>query len=788
MKKFRWLLAIFFVFGVAAALSASHAPATTAIVPINLPIEVLGPRGTTASVTVNLPSVDGITEIYLRCHACGYDDRALDANGARTKASLRINGGPSIALKHYTGDAAVNGNPGIKVMEPENAYGGIGGGFRTVRFTVAAAGLKPGDNVFTFEHTDPDDRSVGFRIVELNVLRQGIHQLAANRFLMAHPAAWTPPLPGTADVDAGRLLWSRRDALYDPYVDMLDGQRNTGSLSGRLHAACADCHARDGRDLKYFRFSNEALIARSRFHRLTETQGKQIASYIRSLKTPAPPGAWPWNPPYQPGPGLDAKRATHWAAGAGIDAVLDHDADMRPYLFPNVADDADLRAVSAVVDRYRTLNMRELPIALQLPDWNNWLPRVHPLDAFDSAAAVVRTDETGQQVYDRPFYEVLYDEARAAPSNTALDNLLLKSLQWFGRGATCFTQTIDSGPDLRAVDSLVLKDGLSFPNAPVFTGEACADYRFDESRTWAVEAAKTGLSAWLSVKQWEIMQTNQMEETSQTIGRQVCSGSRCIDASEPRGWGSTQQNVFFRAAHFTGFDSRRFRDQDALVSTYGTTAWYQLQLILNSGYRMSQPSHFPYVSLWIEGLVNESGQPQSFRFWANMIKMRQLQTTGQYGVENGLDLRTAQPFLLFSEVSADSSLRSGVGPALWKSLTEAQLTDFLEDAANATADQWAAANQNRVVQPPTSTEIYPCDDACFNAQGAANRPFKVGAYQGQNTFRVVGKFRSDVHVAEPILNDLIDWGIEMWPLGDWESVRVGGARSARPPTGRQRKP
>ena len=28
------------------------------------------------------------------------------------------------------------------------------------------------------------------------------------------------------------------------------------------------------------------------------------------------------------------------------------------------------------------LKLREIPIAFQMPDWNHWLPQVHPLDAW----------------------------------------------------------------------------------------------------------------------------------------------------------------------------------------------------------------------------------------------------------------------------------------------------------------------------------------------------------------------------------------------------------------------
>ena len=77
---------------------------------------------------------------------------------------------------------------------------------------------------------------------------------------------------------------------------------------------------------------------RSRFHGLSEQQGQQIASYIRSLPVPSP--GRPWNPPYQPGPGLDAQPVVNWAAGAGLAWVLDNDSGTLPFLFGSNMDRA----------------------------------------------------------------------------------------------------------------------------------------------------------------------------------------------------------------------------------------------------------------------------------------------------------------------------------------------------------------------------------------------------------------------------------------------------------------
>jgi hypothetical protein len=172
--------------------------------------------------------------------------------------------------------------------------------------------------------------------------------------------------------------------------------------SPRIQAHCADCHAQDGRDLKYFNFSNSSIVARARFHGLSTLQGEQIASYIRSLPLPNP--GRPWNPPYQPGPGLDEQPISNWAAGAGLAWVLDRDTDALPYLLgqhfaplgraaSNPSGNApNLRELVGQItpDIFRpdgNLNPRQIPIALQLPDWSHWLPPIHPKDAWGPAFA-----------------------------------------------------------------------------------------------------------------------------------------------------------------------------------------------------------------------------------------------------------------------------------------------------------------------------------------------------------------------------------------------------------------
>jgi cytochrome c553 len=316
-----------------------------------LPVEVAGEAGTVASVTVHIPPGLGsqARALWMQIHGLEYADMA----------SVRINQGSWLALNNQT----------VAVAEPGRSYGGIGGGFATLKMTLplAPGGVVEGSNTIQFRFNRSDGVVSGFRVLAFNFLTaDGRVILPPGAFVEEDPNAWAPPLNDAQNISAGRNLWERAQLTA-----------NGLPQAPPIHAHCADCHARDGRDLKYFNFSNVSIVARSRFHGLSDLAGRQIASYIRSLPFPKP--GRPWNPPYQPGPGLDTQPIASWPAGAGLKWVLDNDADALPFL-----------ATPAAFRPDSDLNPREVPIAFQLPDWNHWLPRVHPLDfreaSFKSSA------------------------------------------------------------------------------------------------------------------------------------------------------------------------------------------------------------------------------------------------------------------------------------------------------------------------------------------------------------------------------------------------------------------
>jgi len=275
---------------------------------VQLPIEVMGPTGTSSTVTVTVPSVAPVTSLWMKVHGTSYAG----------KMSVSINGGAFTSLSNST--------MGLTIADPERSYGGIGSNYAVIEMTLAlpANSVPVGTNTITFQFNGTDGNSDGFRVLEFNFLDgTGTSVLPPSTFTYDDPNTWTAPAPlnTPSDIAAGKVLYQTATLIQSP-------------LSGAptLTAHCADCHTLDGHDLKYFNYSNLSIMARAKFHGLTDAQANQIASYIRSL-TFVNPGR-PWNPPYQPATNIDTLPVSSWAAGGGLDALLPRDSAALNYVFP----------------------------------------------------------------------------------------------------------------------------------------------------------------------------------------------------------------------------------------------------------------------------------------------------------------------------------------------------------------------------------------------------------------------------------------------------------------------
>jgi hypothetical protein len=500
-----------------------------------LPVEIMGPEGTVSEVTVELPltAARQVSSLWLQVHGLEYPDLA----------SVRVNDGAWIPLNNAT----------ATVMQPGRNYGGIGGGFAILKMTVpmTPGSVVEGANRIAFRFNRTNGVVSGFRVLAFNFLKpDGERLLPPEAFLEEDPRGWVPPMPRRNEIAEGERLW-RTAAL------------RASSLSGApaIRAHCGDCHAEDGRDLKYFNYSNLSIVVRSQFHGLSEREGNQIANYIRSLDAPNP--GRPWNPPYQPGPGMQARATANLAAGAGLDWVLDEDSKTIRSLF-------DWQAGAAVPARVFApdgdLKVREIPIALQMPDWNHWLPQVHPLDAWG--------DRFAASEFSR-MYAGLKPGTRAESP---------------GDGATFFAKW--------------LKARSRFLDPP----------RTGDSARWSPGLTQSLYSTqlWQLVKTWEISNRYGLEGGS---GPVIWSNVVAAETAP------AAVNIPNSANGMAG---------SGLTSEYFNNAWYELQMLLNNGGHQHHgrgPVDWVYVAGHERELERRSGVPEPGRVLVTVIAA--MQSTGQ---------------------------------------------------------------------------------------------------------------------------------------------------------------
>jgi hypothetical protein len=717
---------------------------------VALPVEVIGPQGYVEAVDFEIADATGVERLAVQCHRCGWRDGTVSSGQARgAKASVRLNGGAWVDLDDNS----------VTMQQPEKSFGGLSGGFHTTRFSVPIRGAVNGDNRLEFRFNQNDGFTSGYRVLAFNLrTASGRDALPAATFKNDDPSAWT--VKGTAaDVTEGKALWQGKVALRE------------SPLSARpLRAACASCHAADGRDLKYFNYSDWSIQQRSQFHGLNEVQGRQIAAYVRSLNTPAPQQARPWNPPYQPGPGLDAKPVQEWAAGAGVQSVLASDAEMLAHLLPQGTGSAEIASVANIKG---TLNMRELPVPLQLPDWNAWLPDVHPLDVWGDAFAA--SDAT--KAYEQSAQALASGTAKLQDRSAigAVEGLLGRSWRavfpYMGGPVPC---PIYNDAKAAGTAQPSLMDRLP-------AGKTCED-------------GMQALNHWLAVKNWELFQTHQMEAATAAL----------YPYGERRGWFGKERNVFEVASHRSANNSHNFAHQSTALGSYHSNAWYHLQLVLNAGHRDPWtwfPQDWFYTPLFIALNSRDNRRPLALLNTAMHIKMYQnLDMTGPdgKGADRGADyngwwLPFVQPWRFESTMgwegegrwagggSADGKTAKGFPwtqldsyePGLRVKITNALLRQFINKMKS-----YPVASLPRQSDPATmggdrfehaayvvATDIPAAELSCYYAcpgQGDQARDF----------YRALYRFR-ELGVDASLRGEMVDWLKLVYPSAsnNWDALR-----------------
>ena len=357
-----------------------------------------------------------------------------------------------------------------------------------------------------------------------------------------------------------------------------------------------------------------------------------MASYIRSLDYPVVPEARPWNPPYQPGPDIETRddAAYKWAAGAGIDAVLDTDQEMIVELFGS--ENPTEEEVMLALNHFETEpNMRTGRVSVQFPDWISWIPRTHPRDVFSTN--------------DYAFLEQAYQTLR----QTIIDAGGAEGLnRWNNKSVYANNDIFKALGEFATAAHNVLSptSRTNAPSSPVWANAT-------ETST---EAQRISLSAWHSVKMFEVINEFGLHDI-EYVG---------VDVQYPFQWPTRQWAVFQNAAHViadkrgNSYFSIDATDRDRTRSMYLSSIWYQLQMVLTPGNRLPGivvPNDYAYNLLHIQKIGHRSGFLEPARFLQNYWQCAYQRNNGVApngsGTVRGWNLRELSPWGLYGRATPD---------------------------------------------------------------------------------------------------------------------------------------
>lgn len=667
---------------------------------ITLPIEVIGPDGYTETVTLNASDPASVEHLWVRAYSIGYPGfRGYDTD----KASIRLNGGDWVDIN----------NSVVTCQEPEASTQCVSGPMHTIRFRIpiSALGSLQETNTlsFRFNYAKPGavgDPSTGYRILGLELRDgSGTDRVEGTTFSWDDPGRWSAPQGARAS--EGETLWHERDLLID------------GWNGPAIRASCADCHTKSGYDLQYFAFSNESIVQRARFHGLSRSQGEDIAAYIRSISLTTeggqsydPPGR-PWNPPYQPGPTAAGTRSdggprtngqsfsdapsTYWAAGAGAEWALDEDRITKDFLFPNgITPSAD-----PITGK---INTREIPVGVQMPDWNEWLPIVHPMDAYGS-------NFTNHYVWN--YYENEVPGIRSG-GNIKKVRRAVKEL-WKGLE--------EGSPDYNEFRGQSVQDG-----APYEWGDA-----------------QLSRMQWALVKSFELMHVDQWEDDAQSLYG---------PGAEPLQWLSDARTLFDLAPHIQG---RAVKGNDPFLFNWYSTVWYQLQVVMNPGSGIGtriKPQDWRYHYMFLDN----TGTENTWRHTLSYLKALQVAETipeDRYSEEpQGWHLRHMSPIFIDRQHTWSSALRS-MNDDDYRRVLNVAGRMLVEGMTVEPLSNWERRTDRIGIEPESHVPQ--------NISGGIgnNVTYADHFWTALQNWGEYGVSHDEV------LRPLADWAASAWPQGDW---------------------
>ncbi len=673
--------------------------------------------------------------------------------------------------------------PDWTAFPKDRAYGGLNGGFATTAFSTPLSGARAnGENTIMFRFlAQPNEATSGYRIIRI-ALRSSNTKNAPDLIITPRNnisgAAFEGPFMGdpnrAAMAQEGKKLW-----MGTVGNNLLDRNKNP------IQAKCTHCHTQDGSDLKYFNYSNKSIIARSNFHGLTKEEGQQIAQYIRDLNMDRSKNGRPWEPPYQPGPSADTD-AREWAAGQGLDAVLETDLEMMEPLFGS-KEPSKTQVQNTIAGFEGNTNIRTMPISVQFPDWNMWMPEEHPMDQRDVSAQWPQLNTAYQNLRNKlnTPEKVVQRNTKTQVFKPFLENGVVEAFGVFA--AEVHKVVIDlPGSSWAEVSGVRNQIDNGFPVSPVWAENVNNNYSETSKRR---EKAKQSIAFWYSTKLFEIIQEFELY--------QLRLNNVPANDLEPFQWPIREWSVFQNAAHIIGanrndsyFESDAGSEDDKTRGIYLSSIWYQVQLTLTPGHRRGSnigPNDFAYNLQHIHRLGARSGIYEPSRFFQNYLKTGEQRNNGTAPVASsnnngnvypGWNMRELSPWRLYSTGKGDRrTFTETLSPTTRLAIQEAFMDETMR-ILEGFGDNWnripIETSGKRYDYELENRGALPLDGSanpgdCLFLDRRSDCNDSNDAVEIDAFFTLLRKLRQDGEISCAVFDRIRNWAIARWdyPEPNW---------------------
>jgi hypothetical protein len=349
---------------------------------------------------------------------------------------------------------------------------------------------------------------------------------------------------------------------------------------------------------------------------------------------------------------LDQKPVAQWSAGAGLKWVLKRDEDSLPYLFPT--------GIPNAVNFDTDLPNRNIPIALPLPNWNQWLPHTHPKDAWNAGE------------FDASDMPKVYQNIRNHLTGPTKDTYMNSKSLFYDNGTWDAARLAFLNPKILPLNQQ--------PWSPAYSRKI-----YDTA-------------LWQLVKTWGLMQEFSLEAKGPilfgTLGQQ-------------RGW---FQSILFNVAPFMLHISPGSNgiEGSAKVTNYLSLSWWEVQTQVY-GHRYNpdnSPIDYPYIMGLFKNLYLNTGFTEPIRFVKFLLQVGQTTTNG-YGPDNyHLGWSPGRAFDVSTLVTSPwTGLWTNLPSSTRVALDEALLRAWLNRSKQYTVQQYVTGGMVNPAEIPTGFEM-----------------------------------------------------------------------------------